>query len=51
MHIFKHFKCFTIQIFFKFKYGVPHISIYFISHISKFGENIIYFYRIFLSYF
>jgi hypothetical protein len=25
MHIFKHFKCFTIQIFSKFKYDVPHI--------------------------
>jgi hypothetical protein len=25
MHIFKHFKCLTIQIFSKFKYDVPHI--------------------------
>jgi hypothetical protein len=25
MHIFKHFKCFTIQIFSKFKYDVLHI--------------------------
>jgi hypothetical protein len=25
MHIFKHFKCFTIQIFSKFKYDAPHI--------------------------
>jgi hypothetical protein len=25
MHIFKYFKCFTIQIFYKFKYDVPHI--------------------------
>jgi hypothetical protein len=33
MHIFKHFKCFTIQIFSKFKYDVPHISIYFLSPI------------------
>jgi hypothetical protein len=24
-HIFKHFKCFTIQIFLKFKYDIPHI--------------------------
>jgi hypothetical protein len=25
MHIFKHFKCFTTQIFSKFKYDIPHI--------------------------
>jgi hypothetical protein len=50
MHIFKHFKCFTIQIFSKFKYDVPHISIYFPSLISKFRENIIYFYIFSLSY-
>jgi hypothetical protein len=25
MHIFKHFKCFTVQIISKFKYDVPHI--------------------------
>jgi hypothetical protein len=25
IHIFKHFMCFTIQIFSKFKYDVPHI--------------------------
>jgi hypothetical protein len=29
MHIFKHFKCFIIQLFSKFKNDVPHISIYF----------------------
>jgi hypothetical protein len=42
MHIFKYFKCFTIQIFSKFKCDVPHISIYFLSPISKFRENITY---------
>jgi hypothetical protein len=50
MHIFKYFKCFTIQIFSKFKYDVPHISIYFLSSIYKFRENIIYFYIFSLSY-
>jgi hypothetical protein len=47
MHIFKHFKCFIIQIFSKFKYDVPHISMYFLSPISKFRENITYFYIFF----
>jgi hypothetical protein len=50
MHIFKHFKCLTIQIFSKLKYDVPHISIYFLSPISKFRENITYFYIFSLSY-
>jgi hypothetical protein len=50
MHIFKHFKCFTLQIFSKFKYDVPHISIYFLSYISKFRENITYFYIFSLPY-
>jgi hypothetical protein len=50
MHIFKHFKCFTIQIFSKFKYDVPHIFIYFLSPISKFIENITCFYIFSLSY-
>jgi hypothetical protein len=50
MHIFKHFKCFKLQIFSNFKYDVLHISIYFLSHISKFRENITYFYIFSLSY-
>jgi hypothetical protein len=41
MHIFKYFKCFTIQIFSKFKYDVPHISIYFLSPISKYFSIIL----------
>jgi hypothetical protein len=44
MHIFKHFKRFTIQIFSKFKYDVPHISIYFLSPIFKFREYNIFLY-------
>jgi hypothetical protein len=33
----------TFQIFYKFKYGVPHISIYFLSPISKYFLKFKYF--------
>jgi hypothetical protein len=50
MHIFKHFKCFTFQVFSKFKYDVPHISIYFLYPISEFRDNITYIYIFSLFY-
>jgi hypothetical protein len=43
MHIFKHLRCFTIQIFSKYKYDVTHISIYFLSPISKYFHKFKYF--------
>jgi hypothetical protein len=39
-----------MQIFSKFIYDVRHIFIYFLSPISKFRENITYFYVFSLSY-